>query len=201
MEDCNIVIHKIQPGDTLMSLSLDYGIPTLNIKKANGLMSEDIYYLKELKIPNPSILKIAKAKKSEEILAIERQNLMVEGFSRRLEEDGLDREDSRQMLIDCNWDYDKLIDDYENKKNWKKEKNRKEEELTRKIDKADRCKEIVQYYLDMNNYNVDQAYAEYCLDRDSVKDKKAYPNLEDFEFTNTNIKKVGEAKGGKLKVL
>lgn len=55
MEDCNIVIHKIQPGDTLMSLSLDYGIPTLNIKKANGLMSEDIYYLKELKIPNPSI--------------------------------------------------------------------------------------------------------------------------------------------------
>lgn len=53
----------------------------------------------------------------------------------------------------------------------------------------------------MNNYNVDQAYAEYCLDRDSVKDKKAYPNLEDFEFTNTNIKKVGEAKGGKLKVL
>lgn len=164
-------------------------------------MSEDIYYLKELKIPNPSILKIAKAKKSEEILAIERQNLMVEGFSRRLEEDGLDREDSRQMLIDCNWDYDKLIDDYENKKNWKKEKNRKEEELTRKIDKADRCKEIVQYYLDMNNYNVDQAYAEYCLDRDSVKDKKAYPNLEDFEFTNTNIKKVGEAKGGKLKVL
>lgn len=94
-------------------------------------------------------MKIAKAKKSEEILAIERQNLMVEGFSRRLEEDGLDREDSRQMLIDCNWDYDKLIDDYENKKNWKKEKNRKEEELTRKIDKADRCKEIVQYYLDV----------------------------------------------------
>jgi LysM repeat protein len=40
--------------DTLEGLSLQYGVSPIVIKEFNGLTSDSIYYVKELKIPNPT---------------------------------------------------------------------------------------------------------------------------------------------------
>ena len=49
-------IHIIQDGDSLLGLSLSYGVKERAIKKANGLSTDDIYFMKEIIIPNPSKL-------------------------------------------------------------------------------------------------------------------------------------------------
>ena len=50
------VMHKVDFSDTLEGLSLQYGVSATAIKKFNDLDGDFFYYLKEVKIPNPSIL-------------------------------------------------------------------------------------------------------------------------------------------------
>ncbi|KAL4429915.1 hypothetical protein ABPG74_000281 [Tetrahymena malaccensis] len=47
------IIHKILPTDTLLGISIQYQVSEHRIKVANDLHSDEIYYKKELKIPNP----------------------------------------------------------------------------------------------------------------------------------------------------
>lgn len=47
------IVHKIIYGDTLEGLSLTYDVPIRLIKERNGIHSDEIYYLKEVVIPNP----------------------------------------------------------------------------------------------------------------------------------------------------
>jgi LysM repeat protein len=49
-----VVIHKITIDDTLEGLSIQYGVSPNVIKTYNNLTSDSIYYLKEIKIPNPT---------------------------------------------------------------------------------------------------------------------------------------------------
>lgn len=48
------IIHKVTPCDTLLGLSLQYNVSEQRIKAHNNLNSDEIYYLKEIRIPNPS---------------------------------------------------------------------------------------------------------------------------------------------------
>jgi LysM repeat protein len=50
----NKFVHKVVDGDSLLSVSLSYGVTQNSIKKANGLNTDEIYFLKEIIIPNPS---------------------------------------------------------------------------------------------------------------------------------------------------
>lgn len=52
--DAKYVVHEIQSYDTLDGLSLQYGISKIAIRNFNKLEGDNIYYLKTLKIPNPS---------------------------------------------------------------------------------------------------------------------------------------------------
>lgn len=52
--DMKVVIHKVQFVDTLDGLSLQYGVSKVAIRKFNNLEDDNIYFLKTLKIPNPS---------------------------------------------------------------------------------------------------------------------------------------------------
>ncbi|KAL4474727.1 hypothetical protein ABPG72_002320 [Tetrahymena utriculariae] len=47
------IIHKILPTDTLLGISIQYQVSEHRIKVANDLHSDEIYFKKELKIPNP----------------------------------------------------------------------------------------------------------------------------------------------------
>jgi len=49
------IVHKIEYTDSLDGLALQYNVSAREIKVFNGLTTDDIYYLKELKIPNPGI--------------------------------------------------------------------------------------------------------------------------------------------------
>jgi len=49
------IIHKIEYHDTLDGLSLQYNVSAREIKIFNGLTTDDIYYMKEIKIPNPDL--------------------------------------------------------------------------------------------------------------------------------------------------
>lgn len=53
-EDVKFIIHKVEFVDTLDGLSLQYGVSKVAIRNYNNLVDDNIYYLKTLKIPNPS---------------------------------------------------------------------------------------------------------------------------------------------------
>ena len=46
------VIHKVNPSETLDRVSLIYNVPKDAIRRANGFTGDDIYWKKELIIPN-----------------------------------------------------------------------------------------------------------------------------------------------------
>ena len=48
------IIHKIMLDDSLDGLSLQYGVSVGRIKQRNSLQSNDIYFLKEIVIPDPT---------------------------------------------------------------------------------------------------------------------------------------------------
>jgi len=45
-------IHKVSPNDTLDRISLIYNKTKEEIRKANDFMGDEIYYFKEIVIPN-----------------------------------------------------------------------------------------------------------------------------------------------------
>jgi len=53
-EEIKEIVHQVNPCDTLFGISLQYDVPLERIKTYNNLHTDDIYYLKELKIPNAS---------------------------------------------------------------------------------------------------------------------------------------------------
>ena len=55
------IIHTVSPCDTLYGIALQYDVPIEKLQLYNNLHTEEIYYMKELRIPNPSkIVKIIK---------------------------------------------------------------------------------------------------------------------------------------------
>lgn len=52
-EKVHFIVHKIEFSDTLEGLSLQYNVSKREIKVFNDLTGDDIYYLKNIKIPNP----------------------------------------------------------------------------------------------------------------------------------------------------
>lgn len=52
----NYIVHKVNPSETLDRVSIIYNVPKDAIRRANGFTGDDIYWKKELIIPNSSIL-------------------------------------------------------------------------------------------------------------------------------------------------
>ena len=52
-EENKEIIHQVNPCDTIYGISLQYDVSIQKIKAYNNLHSDDIYYLKEIRIPNP----------------------------------------------------------------------------------------------------------------------------------------------------
>lgn len=54
-KEIKYIVHKVEYTDSMEGLSLQYNVSEREIRLFNGLTTNDIYYLKELKIPNPGI--------------------------------------------------------------------------------------------------------------------------------------------------
>ena len=52
-ENKNEIIHKIEQGDSIEGLALQYSVSPVRIRNYNNLTTNDIYYLKEIRIPDP----------------------------------------------------------------------------------------------------------------------------------------------------
>ena len=57
--------HKLKPGETLQAISLRYGIPVENIKRANRLWSNDLAFIKEILLVPMSREKLIELKLDE----------------------------------------------------------------------------------------------------------------------------------------
>jgi hypothetical protein len=56
-ESRNEIIHKIEQGDSIEGLALQYSVSPVRIRNYNNLTTNDIYYLKEIRIPDPGKMK------------------------------------------------------------------------------------------------------------------------------------------------
>jgi len=103
------IIHKIDYSDSLDGLALQYSVSAREIKIFNGLTTDDIYYLKELKIPNPDLQNLHTV--SEEVNAEEyRRQQKLHTMRMVMEKD--DHKAAKFYLEDNNWDVNKAIDNY-----------------------------------------------------------------------------------------
>ena len=117
------IIHFIQPNDNLLSLSLQYGVTTRAIKMENKLETDDIYWLNEIKIPNPKQgLKIKEENPFENSDNEEaKKENMVIAFRRRLTDIGIDPKCAISMLEENEWNYQKAIKFLDQKHNLKRD--------------------------------------------------------------------------------
>ena len=187
IEDKVIIIHNIVNGDSLDSISFQYGVQKALIKKENGLTNDHIYFIKELKIPNPVIGDSASEcviQKTREQQIFEDQQTKILALRRRLKYDYQDESLASHFLIDSDWDYDKCVEDYEKRKQQVLSKKEKYETLMRKFDKKDRYKEMILHYLEEADYDVNKAYEEYCIERDVCLGRKTINNM--IELVNAS---------------
>lgn len=152
----NVFIHRVADGDSLVSLSLNYGVSIPLIKKANGLTSEEIYYLKEIKIPNPK--KLVYPKPPEE-LEKDRITTIRRAFKNRTGENS--DQVVEEYLQATGFNYVQAVEKYESEKNIISARKKAIDSLKYQLDKEDRDDRIAQYYLECNGWNVKEAYQSY----------------------------------------
>ncbi|EWS72356.1 LysM domain protein (macronuclear) [Tetrahymena thermophila SB210] len=104
------IIHKILPTDTLLGISIQYQVSEHRIKVANDLHSDEIYYKKELKIPNPkannlSNLEIDPVKAREDQLIFFFKHKILQGKDQQTRV-------ARIYLEAADWDINQAQQDY-----------------------------------------------------------------------------------------
>jgi hypothetical protein len=127
------IIHKIEYTDSMEGLALQYNVSEREIRIFNGLTTNDIYYLKELKIPDPDL----------ENLHMTDSDYDIEEFRKRQKihtiQKLMDPKDVKaaQFYLDENgWDVNRAFDNYkqdiEFEKNYQKHTETKHTETKHK---------------------------------------------------------------------
>jgi len=112
-----ILIHQIEIGDTLDGLMLQYGVSKGAIKKYNQLEGDDIYYLKQIKIPNPTTDYNAPDLTAEEIENLRKEQLH-ESFRMQVPKE--DRKLSKMYMEEANYVVDEALRLYKEDLEWEK---------------------------------------------------------------------------------
>ena len=149
-------IHHVVDGDSLISLSLNYGVSIPLIKKANGLTSDEIYYLKDLKIPNPKKLVYPKPPEEQEK---DRLATIRRAFKNRTGENS--DQVTEEYLQATGFNYVQAVEKYETEKTAVDAKKKAVQSLKYKLERDDRDDKVAQYYLECNNWDLKEAYSNY----------------------------------------
>jgi LysM repeat protein len=112
-----LVMHRVELGDTLDGLMLQYGVSKTAIKKYNNLQSDDIYYLKELKIPNPTTDFTSAPLSEAEIEEIRKQTLL-DSFKAQVPKD--DRNLAKLYMEEAEYDVEQALKLYKEDLDWEK---------------------------------------------------------------------------------
>lgn len=170
------VIHRIKDGDTLMSLSLTYGVAIPVIRKANGLTSDEIYYLGEIKIPNPKNHVYPEPPNPEKDIK-QNQSTARQAFKNRTGEQ--DPNIIEKYLSRAAFNFYDAVDSYEKDKHIISKQKIAISTLKGRLEKDDRDDRIAEFYLQSNAWNVTAAYQNYKEDMNSEKGNKfIYPHGE-----------------------
>jgi len=103
------IIHKIEFHDTLDGLSLQYNVSAREIKIFNGLTTDDIYYMKEIKIPNPDLDNLHETTVEFDEAALRKQQ-KLKAMRGLMEKD--DHKAAQFYLDENNWEVDIAYQNY-----------------------------------------------------------------------------------------
>lgn len=171
------VMHRVRDGDSLVSLSLTYGVAVPLIKKANGITSDDIYYMTEVKIPNPKNVIYPEAPDAERDLK-QTQATVRQAFKNRTGEH--DPVIVERYLQACAYNFYDAVEKFEKEKYEISKRKQAIANLKVKLKKDDRDDKLAASYLESNNWDINKAYEAYkedlVFERDQVKGGQMMPN-------------------------
>jgi LysM repeat protein len=162
----NIITHRVKDGDTLVSLSLTYGVPAPAIRKANGLTSDDIYYLPEVKIPNPKNTVYPEPPDPERDLK-NNQSTVRQAFKNRTGEQ--DPKIIEKYLSRAAYNFYDAVGCYEREIHELRKRKEAVASLKLKFEKDDRDDKIAEYYLESHGWNQAAALKAYKEDLQQEK--------------------------------
>lgn len=157
-----VLLHNVTDGDTLMGLSLTYGVTSQAIKKANGITSDEIYYLGTIKIPRPKRYTPQEGADDPAKVQADRIASMKQAFKNRTEES--DQEVILNYLSRAAFNYHDAVTLYEKEKTSLKLQKRLVQDLKHRFDKDDRDDKIATFYLELSNWDFEQALQAYKSD-------------------------------------
>jgi LysM repeat protein len=157
-----MLLHTILDGDSLMGLSLTYGVPVQSIKKANGITSDEIYYLHTIKIPKPQRYKPQEGSDDPGKQLLDKQVNLKQAFKNRTGESN--SELIEKYLSRTAFNYQDAVELYEREKGMLEKRKQQLRDLKQKMDKDDRDDKIATYYLELCNWNYDEALKAYKED-------------------------------------
>ena len=172
-----MIVHPVRDGDSLVSLSLTYGVAIPLIKKANGITSDEIYYLVEIKIPNPRNVVYPDPPDAESDLR-QTQATVRQAFKNRTGETNPDIVERFLKMTAYNF-YD-AVERYEKDRYEISKRKEAIVALKVKLKKDDRDDKTAAVYLESNDWNVAKAYEAYKEDlaheRGEVRGGASGPN-------------------------
>lgn len=158
----NVLFHTVADGDTLMGLSLTYGVTVQAIKKANGITSDEIYYMPSIKIPNPKRYKPSDGADDPTKLHADKSVTLKQAFKNRTGES--DPEIIQNYLSRAANNYQDAVELYEKEKNMLTWRKQHVQDLKMRLDKDDREDKVATFYLEISDWNFDQALKAYKED-------------------------------------
>ena len=187
-ERTDIISHQVKDGDTLVSLSLDYGVSSIAIKKFNWLTSDDIYYLKVILIPDPKKTVDPTSREEEEK---QRKITLRQAFKNRTGETV--EQIVTEYLTKSSFKFDFAVDLYEKDKNIIEKKKEPINKLKNMFLSRDKDDSLAEEYLNMCNWDFDTALREYNQDLDQgsqVVRRTVLANKKENFQANTSSKKI-----------
>lgn len=107
------IVHKVKPTDTLFGISVQYDVPEQKIKAYNNLDTDEIYYRKELKIPNPRVTNNSPPEQTDEqsqkVIELQKIHYFKTNY---LEKEDAKDSVAKYYLSSCNWEIDKAGEMY-----------------------------------------------------------------------------------------
>eukprot|EP00331_Platyophrya_macrostoma_P011046 CAMPEP_0176407980 /NCGR_PEP_ID=MMETSP0127-20121128/1699_1 /TAXON_ID=938130 /ORGANISM="Platyophrya macrostoma, Strain WH" /LENGTH=118 /DNA_ID=CAMNT_0017787219 /DNA_START=382 /DNA_END=738 /DNA_ORIENTATION=- len=92
-------------------LSLQYGVSKIAIRNFNNLVDDNIYYMKSLKIPNPSSTESYTAEYDPEELERLKKQEKLKTFEMMIDKE--DKKAAKYYLEENDWDVSKAFKNYE----------------------------------------------------------------------------------------
>ncbi|KRX06960.1 hypothetical protein PPERSA_07123 [Pseudocohnilembus persalinus] len=127
VRNCNYIVHKILPSDTLIGLSIRYDVSEHKIKMFNDLDGEEIWFKKTLNIPNPQTNVVGDS--NQDLEEVIKQQQISQFKFHVLDEKDKSEKMAKFYLEDHNWDIQMAAKAYREDVEWEKQQQKQAQQL------------------------------------------------------------------------